>query len=243
MNNVNKSLITLGLLAMAPLSMAEVSGTANFTTDYTFRGITQSAENAAVQVSLDYAHDNGFFAGVWGSNVDFAPAGDEFDNDESIEVDYYLGYTNSFGESGVDYDVTYIYYTYPGATESISYGELIFGVYYGSFTANYAYTDDLFATDETGHYVSAAYDFALPQDFTLTIQAGYSFGDAFDSNIDLSPTFLDEYADYSVTLAKTFSDFDLSLSYGDTDIDGDFAIKDDHFANDGRFVFSISKAF
>jgi uncharacterized protein (TIGR02001 family) len=243
MNKLNKSLITLGLLAGTPLAMAEVSGSANFTSDYVFRGVTQTAENGAVQMSLDYGHDSGFYAGVWGSTVDFAPGGDEFDNNESLEVDYYLGYASSIGDTGIDYDVSYLYYTYPGADESISYGELTLGASYGSFGVQYAYSDDLFATDETGHYVSGAYDFALPQEITLTVQAGYSFGDAFDSDIEQSATFLPEYLDYSLTLAKTFSGFDLSLSYIDTDISGDFVVKQDQFANDGRVVFSIAKAF
>lgn len=241
MKKFTHSLIGLGLLASAPQLLADVGGSATLTTDYQFRGITQSAENPAAQVSLDYFNDTGFYAGIFGSNVDFYAPGDPADNGESIEIDYYLGYANSVND--IDYDVGLIYYTYPGAEASISYAELLLSATYKSFTASYGYSNDLYASDEAGHYLSGAYELALPNDFALTLQAGYSFGDAFDSNIDESPTFLDEYVDYSVTLGKSFSGFDVSLSYVDTDMSGDFVIKKDQLANDGRFILSVAKAF
>jgi uncharacterized protein (TIGR02001 family) len=234
MNKFNKSLIVLSLLSAAPLTMAEVSGTATVVSDYVFRGVSQSAENVAVQVSLDYGHESGFYAGAWGSNVDFGPAGEDFD--ESIEIDYYLGFANSIGDSGIDYDVSYLYYSYPGADESIDYGEFMLGASYGSFSAQYAYADDFFGGDTASQYISGAYDFSLPQDFTLTLQAGYSFDDAWED-------FDGEYSDYSLTLAKTVNDFDLSLAYIDTDNSDVNTVKKDHNANDGRLVFSISKPF
>lgn len=243
MKTFNKSLLVLSLLIGAPQAIAEVSGTATVTSDYVFRGVSQSAENVAMQVGLDYSHDSGFYAGAWGSNVDFYAAQEDGDNDESVELDYYIGFAGSFGESGVDYDASYLYYTYPGAISSISYGEFVFGLTYQDLTVQYAYSSDLFATDETGQYISAAYDFALPQDITLSLQAGYSFGGAFDDNIDNSATGLPEYSDFSISLAKTFNGFDLSLSYIDTDISGDFVIKKNQLANDGRLVFTIEKSF
>lgn len=234
------SLVAASLLA-SPLAFADVGGSATLTSDYQFRGISQSAENPAAQVSLDYFNDSGFYAGIFGSNVDFYAPGTDGDNGESIEIDYYLGYANS--ANNIDYDIGLIYYTYPGAIGSISYAELLMSATYNSFTLSYGFSNDLYASDEAGHYVSGAYEFALPNDVALTVQAGYSFGSAFDANIDESPTFLDEYIDYSVTLSKSFSGMDVSLSYVDTDMPGDFVIKKDQLANDGRFILSVSKAF
>ena len=243
MNQFNKSLIVLGLIIGAPQAIAEISGNATIASDYVFRGVSQSAENLAIQVGLDYSHESGFYAGTWGSNVDFYAAQEAGDNDESVELDFYLGFAGSFGESGVDYDASYLYYTYPGSISSISYGEFVFGLSYQDLSLQYAYSSDLFATDATGQYISAAYDFTLPQDITLSLQAGYSFGNAFDSNIDNSATGLPEYSDFSISLAKTLNGFDLSLSYIDTDISGDFVIKQDHLANDGRLIVTIAKSF
>lgn len=241
MKMFKQSLVGLSLLACAPQLLADVGGSATLATDYQFRGISQSAENPAAQISLDYFNDAGFYAGIFGSNVDFYAPADVADNGESIELDYYLGYANAIND--IDYDIGLIYYTYPSAVSNINYAEILMSASYQSFTLSYGYTNDLYATDEAGHYLSGAYEFALPSDYSLTVQAGYSFGDAFDSNIDESPTFLDEYIDYSVTLGKSFSGFDVSLSYVDTDISGDFVVKKDQLANDGRFILSVAKSF
>jgi len=54
---------------------------------------------AAVQGGLDYEHASGFYAGGWGSNVDFGDG-------TSYELDLYAGFSGSVEELG--YDVGYI---------------------------------------------------------------------------------------------------------------------------------------
>jgi uncharacterized protein (TIGR02001 family) len=68
-----------------------LSATAAFTTDYVFRGITQTAENPASQPGFDLTYGI-FYAGIWGSNLDFG--GSPFSSDiASIKIDYYAGLT------------------------------------------------------------------------------------------------------------------------------------------------------
>src|SRR5512145_662138 len=100
----------LVMLASASLAHAELSGTVTAVSDYDFRGITQSAQDPALQASLDYASDAGFYLGIWGSNIDF---GNEFDSD--IEVDLYGGFS---GGDEVTWDVGLVYYTYPGESDA-----------------------------------------------------------------------------------------------------------------------------
>ncbi len=96
------------------------SASVAFTTDYTFRGISQSSTDAAVQGSIDWASDL-FYAGIWGSTVDFNdeivnPFTGEQENDgASVELDFYVGYTPSLGPVGVT--VQALYYLYPGAPQ------------------------------------------------------------------------------------------------------------------------------
>ncbi len=241
MKNFKRSLIGLSLLACAPQLLADVGGSAALTTDYQFRGITQSAENPAIQVSFDYSHDTGFYVGAWGSTIDFSASNSQFDINETVEVDIYLGYSNSIND--IDYDINLTYYTYPGVDININYAEIYLSASYKSLSLTYAFTDDLFAVEESGHYINAVYDIALPNDYSVALQAGYSFGNAFDSNIFEAAVFLDAYLDYSISLNKSFNGIDVSLSYVDTDISGDFALTKDEFANDGRFIASISKTF
>ena len=46
------------------------SGSAAVTTDYRFRGLTQTQNDPAVQAGFTLAHDSGLYLGLWGSNVD-----------------------------------------------------------------------------------------------------------------------------------------------------------------------------
>ena len=106
-----------------------LSASAALTTDYVFRGISQTQENPAVQASLDASYGM-FYLGAWGSNVDFGagPAGQDIAN---IEIDYYAGITPEW--QGLSFDVGGIYDTYPGAFDpgtEFNYFELKTGAAY-----------------------------------------------------------------------------------------------------------------
>jgi uncharacterized protein (TIGR02001 family) len=106
-----------------------LSATAAFTTDYVFRGITQTAENPAAQPEFDLTYGI-FYAGIWGSNLDFG--GSPFSSDiASIEIDYYAGLTPMW--KGITFNIGGIYYTYPGAFDpgtEFDYFELKTGASY-----------------------------------------------------------------------------------------------------------------
>ncbi len=58
--------------------LAEVSAV---TTDYRFRGLTQTQNDPAVQAGFTLAHDSGFlYLGLWGSNVDFGEGSPSLDS-------------------------------------------------------------------------------------------------------------------------------------------------------------------
>ena len=62
----------VALLGFAGIANAQFSSTITATTDYDFRGITQTALDPALQISADYAFgESGFAVGAWASNVDF----------------------------------------------------------------------------------------------------------------------------------------------------------------------------
>lgn len=106
----------------APKRDLQISGNAAVTSDYIFRGFSQTAERPAVQVGIDLTYKL-FYAGIWGSNVDFgddaAAAGRSI---ARAEVDYYAGIKPVFGKFTFDFGV--IYYTYPGARDDNSAGVL-----------------------------------------------------------------------------------------------------------------------
>jgi uncharacterized protein (TIGR02001 family) len=102
------TVLTSAMLAGAAHAEGELSGTVSLTSDYVFRGVTQTLNNPAIQGSIDYT-DGAFYAGVWGSNVDFGA-------DETIEADIYAGFRPTAGPVSLDFAA--IGYFYPGSTDA-----------------------------------------------------------------------------------------------------------------------------
>jgi uncharacterized protein (TIGR02001 family) len=217
-----KLLATATLLSvLSPLASAEVSVTGTVISDYVFRGISQTDSSPAVQFGLDYEHESGFFAGTWASNVDFG-------NDADVEIDFFAGYFGEINET-LSYDLSYTYYTYTGysSADDSNYGELILNAYVDSFTFTLGHASDFVNSGDSAQYFGGAYDFGLPYEVALTLQAGYTFGDAYKDY---------EYIDYSATVAKTFSGFDVSAAVINTDID-------DSDNSDLRVVVGVSYSY
>ena len=64
-----KKLLLLITLISLP-SYAAVSANVSIASDYIWRGMTQT-DGIAVSGGFDYAAEGGFYAGIWGSNVNF----------------------------------------------------------------------------------------------------------------------------------------------------------------------------
>lgn len=238
MNKYTRAL-TLPLLIAASCAHADITANVSLTNDYRARGISQTGENPALQGGLDYYNEAGFFAGVWGSNVDFYKAGDAWDNNESLEIDTYVGYYHPLNDT-VSADISLYRYFYPGATINSDYSELQLGVTVGALRLGYAYADDYINVGKNYQYINADYKFSLPSDFGLKLHAGYSFGSYFDNP---AAAWLDKYTDYSLTLSHSWGGVDFSLAYMNTNVGSPYAIKNDYLANQGAWVFTIGKNF
>ena len=80
-----KKLLTL-LLAFSIMPVfAGVNGNVGYTSDYMWRGQSQSMGGGAFQAGVDLDYE-GFFVGAWASEVDFG------DDSASLEYDLYGGY-------------------------------------------------------------------------------------------------------------------------------------------------------
>ena len=101
----------------APARRCALSANVALTTDYVFRGFSQTDENAAIQGGFD-ATCGRFYAGIWASNLDFGGAttssGATVDV-ANIEIDYYAGVKSTIPGTSIEVDVGGIYYTYPNA--------------------------------------------------------------------------------------------------------------------------------
>ena len=79
----------------------EWSANASMTSNYIWRGLTQTENEAAVQGGIDYAGDSGFYVGTWASNVNYG-AGDvySYEHDIYVVLDSPLTLAISAGMSG-----------------------------------------------------------------------------------------------------------------------------------------------
>lgn len=196
---------------------AEITGEVLIGTDYRFRGISQTNRSFTVQGGIEYAHESGFYAGVWGSNVDFSGG--------ALELDPYLGFAGNITDD-VEFDVGILYYGYPksGADPDLDFIELYGSISFMGIDFGVAYSPDYFAETGRYFYVHGAYGVELPGEFGLDFHIG--------SNIFKNRSNLDEfleidgtgvsagstYLDWSVTLSKEAYGLDWSLAYVDTDL-------------------------
>lgn len=248
---VTNRCLGIGALAMAGLGVVGTAqaqsddeagfgtfgGSAMISSDYVFRGISNSNEEPQVQVDFNWSHEIGIYTGVWASNTDFGGAGN------SMELDPYIGFANTIGDTGFSYDVGYWFYTYPGSESDLNYGEAYaIGTYsQGRFYVSPSvwYADNYFGEDFLDDVHGIAYDVTVGWEFPWQINASARLGEqTFTSGGDGL-----DYTYYDIGATKSVAGFDLSLRWHDTDgVEVPAFIVDEALADD-RIVFSVSRSF
>lgn len=228
------------LLSCAGLVRAEpeLSSTFTITSDYDFRGITQTAQDPALQASLDLALDSGAYGGLWASNVDF---GDDTDSD--MEIDLIAGYGGAITDD-LAYDVGAVLYVYQGDDDDINYIEAYGGLSYKILSTKLWISPDYLNSDDSAYYLEANLEGgSLPFDLGWLVHVGYSGGEFFN---DAEDNGLDEYYDWAVGLTRTFGPFDFAVKWADgsdlEEADGTGSPPDAN-SSEGRVIFSVSTTF
>jgi len=190
---------------------AKLSSTVTLASDYLFNGVTQTRENPALQVSLDWSNNEGAYAGVWASNVDF---GNEID----IEFDGYMGYTGQLNE-GMWFDTGFAYYSYHGGSSAsdINYVEVYGAVGAGNTTLKLWYSPDYAGTDAK-HYVLALMQ-TIPINDNLSINFQIDTSKSLDQNLFVWESGDDSYIHWKVESAFSWHGFDLAIGVEGTDLD------------------------
>lgn len=227
---MKKTLSALSLVVLAPLTQVAMAadsphtltGNLSFVTDYQYRGVSQTDEDLAIQGGFDYAHANGLYAGVWGSNVEFGSA--------NLELDIYGGYSGTAGDLG--YNVGLLQYVYPDLDDANT-TELYGGVTYKGFGLKVSYSlSDYFGADNSDGtlYWDASYTHTFANNMSLGLHYGYTSGEGAQ----------DDYADWKVGLNMPVGKFTVGVAYVGTDGDG----KDIYgkYA-DERLILSVGTTF
>ncbi len=95
-------------LAVSGNASAALSASFAASNMYFWRGLNISTPAPAISGSLDWSHDSGLYAGIWGSSEG------AFDN--SDEYDLYAGFSGEMGD--FSYDLGYVAYLYPTIGDS-----------------------------------------------------------------------------------------------------------------------------
>jgi uncharacterized protein (TIGR02001 family) len=240
--------------SVSAMAQVEIAGNVTLASDYRFRGISQleGEFSPAIQGGFDLNVDNGLYAGVWASNVNFTGG--------AIETDLYAGWANDM------FNVGFIYYAYPEEDDQdLDYFEVQGSVSFWYATVGANYSDDYYA--ESGEFIYLYGDLSYPlnERFTLDAHLGWNI---FDEERKLigpadEPTEIpwgscvgtgfmcdeDQYLDWSLGVtAKDVGGVDISLTYVGIDADsedfiGTWAVSNtDEQLFDDTVVLAISKS-
>lgn len=217
------STVVAGLLVLAGPAVAQdgelalsFSGSAALTNDYTFRGISQTSEDPAVQAGITGGVGS-VYLGTWGSSLDFGEA-DAADR-ATAEVDIFGGVAASLG-GAADLDVGFVYYLYPGTGDTYDYNFVEFALglsrSFSSVSAGVsaAYSPEFFAASGSAVYVSGSLGLDIP---TTPLSLSASIG---RQSIDDNDAFgTPNYVDYSIGASLSTLGISLGAAAVGTDLD------------------------
>jgi uncharacterized protein (TIGR02001 family) len=233
------SMISLGALMLAtaapamaqdtsetePAPAVTVTGSVSVTSDYRFRGLSQSNKDPAAQSSININHESGLYVGTWVSTLDDQTSLPGYGD---VEIDLYGGFTKTL-DNGFGFDVGMLYYyyadapnRYAGAENDTDFFEPYASVNYTlgpanvKVGANYAWSDQAGLGGDDSLYLYSNLAVTVPNTpVKLLGHVGRSKGALGAFNLDADD---DTYLDWSLGVELTQKGFTLGLQYVDTDI-------------------------
>ena len=173
------------------------------TTDYRYRGVSQSRLKPAVSAGVDYAA-GAFYVGAWASSIKWVKDGG---GDGNMELDLYGGYKGELAKD-VGFDVGILAYVYPGndLPTSANTTELYGAITYGPATLKYSHSvTNLFgfADSKSSWYLEVSATLNGPWGTSITPHAGHQRVQGLPAA---------SYNDYSLTVSKDFNGLVPSLA-------------------------------
>ncbi len=228
--------------APAPKPDNEVSFNLGATTDYRYRGISQSNLKPALQGGADYTNNpTGLYAGTWLSSIKWITDAGGNDN---VEMDLYAGKRGDIA-TDLSYDVGVLSYVYPGnklgqvsgfvdANTTEIYGQLSYKVaslkYSQSVTNLFGFTNS-----KNSGYVDLSATIPLTETLGLGLHLGHQ-------SVANSSAY--SYTDWKIGLSHDFFEVSFNAS-----VVGTNAAKLLYVTPDGKFtgktslVLSATKTF
>lgn len=195
------AVLATGIFA-AEESEIGISANVAATSNYVWRGMTQSDDAPAIQGGFDVEY-KGFYLGTWGSSVQWE---DSTGDTAAMEADFYAGYTNEV--YGVTYDIGAIKVVYPNTMSEFNFAEIYLGLGYDFeiFSIGAKYSNGI-KTDkfDAPNNIEGTISIPVP---VVEVSLDGAYG-AYGKNGDDNG--FGTY--YSVGVTKTLGKFEFTLAY------------------------------
>ena len=219
--------------------------------DYSYRGISQTQRDVAVQASVGYetpAFSEKFplsaYVGVWGSNVNFPGTG------ASVELDLTAGFRLKALDDKLTFDLGYIRYNYLGAPENLYLDFNEFGLVAGydfcfaQLQAAVRYSPNFFANSGNAWYKWGQVTVPLPFLYVNENISFKVFGNVGNQSVERYTNYgipNNNYWDWQAGVVVNVYGFDLSAVYTGTNLSVQDCLGTQNCAS--RVIIGISKTF
>lgn len=199
------------LLVAGPLAAraeGTLGGLVAVTTDYVFRGLSQTRGDPALQAGLQYRMEGGWFAGAWGSTIDLNRG-----EGATVELNLFGGRAWQI-DPGWETRLTAVHYAYPNDTGRLryDYDELMMSIAWrDAIVANFAWSPN---TSRYSRYGKATRERALAIDLVgrWSLHENWAvFGGL--GHYDLEDLFGTSYQFGSLGIAGSLRPVDVQLAY------------------------------
>jgi uncharacterized protein (TIGR02001 family) len=203
---------TSALLSPLPLRAGEVEGSLAATTNYVYRGLSQTQGRPAVQADLHYQSADRWVVGAWASTVDFSRG-----PGASVEMDLYAAQEWNLNRDW-DARIGITHYFYPDDSPRLDYDyDEIAGslTYQSRLSATIAWSPNVsrFASGWIArHEAATSYEVTASQPLPGRVVAAVGIG-----YYDLPPVLRADYWFWNIGLSLAVGRAQLGLMYIDTD--------------------------
>lgn len=248
MKKLSYLLVLSGLISVSAIaadSPHSIGYNVGVTSDYIFRGISQSQHDPALSGGVDYGHASGLYAGAWLSTQKWVDTGLKTDSD--FELDIYGGYKGAVGDIG--YDVGLIRYSYDGdavaGMPTPNTTEVYLGGSWKMLSVKYSHTVSDYFVGWGGAGIKTRGSNYLELNASHDLGNGWGLlGHIGKQEVKNVPTA--SYTDWKVGVTKDVGFGTVTLAYSDTDGDAINAYTWPAGGEDvskGVFALSFSKSF
>lgn len=221
MKKLSYLLVLSGLISVSAIaadSPHSIGYNVGVTSDYIFRGISQSQHDPALSGGVDYGHASGLYAGAWLSTQKWVDTGLKTDSD--FELDIYGGYKGAVGDIG--YDVGLIRYSYDGdavaGMPTPNTTEVYLGGSWKMLSVKYSHTVSDYFVGWGGAGIKTRGSNYLELNASHDLGNGWGLlGHIGKQEVKNVPTA--SYTDWKVGVTKDVGFGAVTLAYSDTDAD------------------------